>query len=268
MSLRSMQITHLVIVGGDGTVQSVLSHSLNIFSAESPPIIIVIPGGTTNMTASDLGIKGFNNSLNKLKYLINNNDRWKKIERPMVKVETNGQKTVYGFFFGAGVIANGVVYFNQHVKKSGITGEIASAFAVIPYLFKLLISPSDRGLIQPIDLMYVDGKQIEKTYLTLYYTTTLERLLFGLKPHWGIEDSPLRLLFIKSPARKLWRSVLMIIFKRGELLKECDGYFSHNSKEVRLIFKGHYIIDGEIFHASSQNSIQLTASKPLSFLVP
>ena len=48
----------LVIVGGDGTVQGVLCHLFATQPLSSWPVLAVVPGGTTNMTALDLGILG------------------------------------------------------------------------------------------------------------------------------------------------------------------------------------------------------------------
>ena len=48
----------LVIVGGDGTVQGVLCHLFATQPLARWPVLTVIPGGTTNMTALDLGICG------------------------------------------------------------------------------------------------------------------------------------------------------------------------------------------------------------------
>ncbi|MGH8685894.1 MAG: diacylglycerol kinase family protein, partial [Nitrosospira sp.] len=45
----------LVIVGGDGTVQGVLCHLFATQPLARWPVLTVIPGGTTNMTALDLG---------------------------------------------------------------------------------------------------------------------------------------------------------------------------------------------------------------------
>ena len=48
----------LVIVGGDGTVQGVLCHLFATQPLAKWPMLTVVPGGTTNMTALDLGICG------------------------------------------------------------------------------------------------------------------------------------------------------------------------------------------------------------------
>src|SRR4051812_28175053 len=54
----SADVDLLVIVGGDGTVQGVLCHLFAMYPCIEWPVLTVVPGGTTNMTALDLGICG------------------------------------------------------------------------------------------------------------------------------------------------------------------------------------------------------------------
>lgn len=267
-SFQSKQISHLIIIGGDGTVQSVLSYYLNMADEKDLPQILILPGGTTNMTATDLGIKGFNKNLNKLYRLVSEKERWREIRKPLVKLELPDENIIYGFFFGIGVIASGVKFFNQHIKKSGITGEIISTFAIIPFLIKFFLSPNNPDLNQSVQKLDVDGYHRENSKISLFFVTTLERLLFGIKPYWGSGIPPLHVTFIFSYARRFWRSFVKIVFNRGTVLKESDGYFSTNSNVISLTFDGCFIIDGEVFYLENQSCIKLSSSTPITFIVP
>ncbi len=267
-NFSDIKITHLIIFGGDGTVQSALSYWLNNFPKHKLPNIILIPGGTTNMTATDLGIRGINKSLNFLTAFINDEISGKLINRSLIKLVTQDGHIHYGFFFGMGAIASTVNYFNQHVKKSGVTGELISAVAAAPYLLKLFFSPNDNELRQSIGGLIIDDEHRNETNVTVLFATTLDRLLFGLKPYWGVNLSPLHVTLIKSSAKQLWRSLYKIITNRGVHLKEKDGYISKDSKCLDLSFKGYYIIDGEIFHLQDINTIKISASPPVTFIVP
>ena len=48
----------LAICGGDGTVSRVLTHLLDEKPFEDWPLIAILPGGTANMTAGDVGFRG------------------------------------------------------------------------------------------------------------------------------------------------------------------------------------------------------------------
>ncbi len=267
-ALLKMKITHLVVMGGDGTVQSVLSCCLNNYPAKEIPQIVLVPGGTTNMTATDLGVRDINTGLKMIKELASGSNQYQTIDKPLVKLEASDNEIHYGFFFGMGTIASGVNYFNQHVKKSGITGEVVSAIDAARYVLKLFLTPGDSELSQPVSQLVIDDIEKKDSDIRLLFSTTLDRLLFGLMPYWGTNSSPLHVTLITTSAKQLWRSLWKIITQRGASLSEQDGYFSNNSSRVNLNFAGYYIIDGEIFHTQNQNTLRISASEPLRFVVP
>ena len=54
---------------------------------------------------------------------------------------------------------------------------------------------------------------------------------------------------------------------RGTILKEHNGYHSHNSSILELDIDDDYIIDGEFYRAASQNGpLKLSAAGPVTFL--
>ena len=51
--------------------------------------------------------------------------------------------------------------------------------------------------------------------------------------------------------------------------KEEDGYFSHNARTLKLNMNDEFIVDGELFRSCSQHEpLRITASEPITFLVP
>jgi len=263
------KITHLIIIAGDGTVQAALSYYLNIAKGNNIPNILILPGGTTNMTASDLGIIGFEVNLKKIIDVFAGNVQSRHIKKPLLKIELQDKPAVYGFFFGAGIIASGVKYFNMHVKKSGITGEIITLAAIVPFIFKLLFSPGNYKQGQALIEIEVDGIQKKPLCTVLFFATTLDRLLFGLKPYWGQTENSLHITYIRAQANKFWRSLISIMLNRGRYLNETDGYYSFNSHKISIRLNSSYIIDGEIFNSKNHNlQLNLSATDHVTFIVP
>jgi hypothetical protein len=54
-ALIQAKLDWLIILGGDGTVQGILNRLFAWLPTEQWPALTIIPGGTTNMTALDLG---------------------------------------------------------------------------------------------------------------------------------------------------------------------------------------------------------------------
>ena len=95
--------------------------------------------------------------------------------------------------------------------------------------------------------------------------TALDRLLFNMRPYWGQEEQePFHVTFIEQLRIK---DVMKMISGRGAVLKEDNGYHSHNSSVLELVMDDDYIVDGESYRASSQNGpLNITAAGPVTFL--
>lgn len=54
--LIQADIDLLVVVAGDGTTHAILSHLFATLAFSQWPVLMIIPGGTTNMTSLDIGV--------------------------------------------------------------------------------------------------------------------------------------------------------------------------------------------------------------------
>ena len=176
----------LIVAGGDGTVQAILSYLFSNRNIKNKPVMTILPGGTTNMTASDLGIRGgLNHNLSLLTEHFDKIDLSNIRKQWVLCIEQDNKPAIYGMFFGVGMIANGVKYFHDHIRKTGITGEIASAIVVVRFLGGLLLSHQTR-VSNSISLAgVIDDNPREKGIYTMGFASTLERLLLGMRPYWG-----------------------------------------------------------------------------------
>jgi hypothetical protein len=186
-----------------------------------------------------------------------------------MRIQQTGQPDIYGMFFGSGMIANGSKYFLQHVRNSGITGETASFIVMLKLIMKL-IKGEKSEYTNSVQVKFNDqSENIRDMNSLLIFATTLDRLLFGLKPYWGKDSAPIHFTSIKKNARLFWFSLFRIIFRLAGSLSEPNGYYSSNNKQIKLLIDGDYIIDGEIFRSDKQKGpIKITATELLTFIVP
>ena len=262
----ALKIELLVIIAGDGTIHAVLSQIFNASLFASIPVLSFIPAGTTNMTALDNKMKGKPATV--LARLI---EQLKKGEpsqietRPIVKIQNGEIADQYGFFFGAGIIADAVAYFQDNIKKTGLTGERASAIVFARYLLMLVFKrrQTRQGEIN----IYSQGEEIKQGTCLVLLVTSLHRLLFGMKPYWGAEHAALHMTLVNDPPRKLWRSLYRLLSGRGHNLSEADGYISKNIDKVSIRMNGNYIIDGEIYSVSNDaGQIEVSSDTSVSIL--
>jgi diacylglycerol kinase (ATP) len=263
------QIKFLIIIGGDGTVQAVINRYLTLKNKTDLPHILIIPGGTTNMTAKDIGLHGSPVKIVKrLKSLMLGKHETTTKIRPALIISQNNKPDLHGMFFGAGLISNGSQYFQNHIRKSDITGELASFIVVLNFIFKMLLGQTSEYLKSVEVQLKKDEEDSQKMTSLLLFATTLDRLLFGLKPYWGQEKKPVHFTNIRKNSNKFLRSLFAIICRRGTFLHESDGYISNNSQNIEIHMNGNFIIDGEIFTADCQNGpLRISATQPINFVV-
>ena len=256
----------LVIAGGDGTVQAVLNHLFTAHPSVDWPILAVIPGGTTNMTALDLASYDVpEDAARQLsQYLLTRNSP-SLLRRHVLCIEQTGFAKVYGMFFGVGIIARAVIFSRSGVKQMGITGEIYSGLITLGYLVGFFLGRR-KGSWAPARMtaIKISGQTYNGTHLFLF-ASVLDRLLFNMRPYWGQEkQEPFHVTFIEQLRIK---DVMKMISGRGAVLKEDNGYHSHNSSVLELVMDDDYIVDGESYQASSQNGpLNITAAGPVTFL--
>lgn len=259
----------LVIIGGDGTVQGVLCHLFATRPVAKWPVLTIVPGGTTNMIALDLGICGSPESvLQQLGACLRKHTRPAFVERHVLCVEQSGAGKVYGMFFGVGLIARAVIFSQSRIKRLRITGEIYSALITFGYVAGFLLGRR-KGAWAPVRLTITEKTlpQHRGTFAFLF-ASTLDRLLFGMRPYWGEQPEPLHVTFVRQQRHLPVRSVLRLLMGRGNDFKDKDGYHSCNTDGLELLIDDDYVVDGESYRADSQRGpLRITAAGPISFLV-
>jgi len=268
-SLLQADIDLLVIVAGDGTIHATLSHLFTTYPVDQWPVLLLVPGGTTNMTALDLGVRGKPDQvLERLKAFLAQPSNPTLITHPALCIEQTGKDKIYGMFFAIGLVARGVKFSRSSVKQIGITGGIFTILIMLRSLFGMILG-KHQSEWAPVELSTTEanGETRKKTYL-FALVSALDCLLLDIRPYWGTENAPLHVTLVDQQRKRLWRSLWPLLSGRGHTLNEQDGYHSHNTHAVEFLMDDEYIIDGELYQASSQNGpLRISATEPVTFLV-
>ena len=263
------QIEWLIVVGGDGTLQGVMSCLFEFLPPAKWPEITIVPAGTTNMTALDLGMDGqAEQVLSRIRQYLQQPGDMKRVQRPVLRIEQTGVKNVYGMMFGLGLIARGVKFSRSQIKQLGMTGNIFTILIVLRSLAGMFLGrPQAEWAPVRIAQKNEMGVLSEKVYL-FTLISALEKLLLGIRPYWGRESAPLHVTFVEQHSRCFWRAIWPLIAGRGHYLQKEDGYISYNATSIELWLDDEYIVDGELYYASSQNGpLRITADGPILFRV-
>ncbi len=266
--LAQRQVAVLAINGGDGTASNILGELLEYDLFATPPIIVLLPGGTANMNAGDIGVSG---------------SLWKATERfctwcegerategliqsrALMRVLAGGEPAPrYAMFLGGGAIIHGTEYAHREVHARGLRDDFSLALTTLRTVWGVLRDDPAFNRHVTVEVRLDHGEVI--TYDTLILAiSTLQRLAFGMRPFWGTGPGAIRLTLFQQGCSRFVRTFVSIV--RGRPNRNAvpeSGYFSHNASTIRLQLDGKLNLDGEILVA--KGPVDISAIGPLDFL--
>ncbi len=244
----------LVVNGGDGTIQAVLTNLYLHQPFISMPLLAVLQSGTTSMTARDVGFSGPRvKSLQKLfKWATTGDGEPMVIQRPVLQVQAPGHQMYYGMFFGASAIYQGIEYFHRKINIKGLRGELGPGITILRFLWSAVRRRS--GFIPPSPVsVTVDDKPPQKFDSFVVLVSTLERLFFGIYPYVGVESGPLHYTAVRAYPRHLLMALpALLCGRRGKFGTIENGFYSHNAHEIKLYLDGGFTLDGQLYTPENQ----------------
>lgn len=259
----------LCVIGGDGTLQAVLTELEASVPHADWPVLSVITGGSTNMSAKDLGVTG--SMLRQLEALnrFGAGGQGQLVRRSVVRVRGSHGETRCGMCFGAGAVGAGIDFFQRRLYHKGIHETHTSSLSIAWVLVSILGGgEKGRDMLQAID-WDADGATGSADDVALCLVSSLDRLLLGSTPYWGSSDEPLHFTVVRRSARPFWRGLPRLA--RGAPssgMTERNGWYSRDAREVSLHFTGPYAIDGEVYEADTEaGPVRIDAVEDVTWLV-
>ncbi len=258
----------LVVNGGDGTIQHVLSELLGSGSRDWMPMIAPIRGGRTNMTAIDLGCRREpTRGLVELLDAARAGRLGDRIQERAVLRADLGDQTKFGMFFGAGMLYRAIQLAHKTVPEDRSHG-LAGVGLVLATLIGRAAAGRRVGVLTPDKMQIaVDHMPLEPEEFTLVMSTTLHQLFFGINPFWGTEPAPVRVTTIASRARGLARAIPGILrgHPRPHVQPEA-GYTSRNVDHAAFQIDCGLTIDGELFAPEPGRLVQIRGDERVRFV--
>ena len=253
----------LVVNGGDGTVQRVLTALLEERPFESMPALAILPRGMANMTAGDVGLRGRTPAaLRRLLDLAGTGDLERHlVERRVLRVENaQGVPPQRGMCFGAAGLCDVIGWVCDRIHPLGLKGEWAHGSALAVLLLRLLLGRLPEGVFQGQELsIALDAEPTVRSRHFLVLATTLDRLVLGSRPFWNEADGPISYTSIAHPPPRLvWHAKRLLYGPHRNRLP--DGYFSRGVSRVELVLESPFMIDGEMFEPGADRPLVLSAA--------
>ncbi|MBX3024842.1 acylglycerol kinase family protein [bacterium] len=262
----------IVVNGGDGTVQAVLTGLFSHRPVDGLPLLAVLPGGTTNMVAADIG--AMSRPVATLQRVLATARagclRGDAVQRPVMRVEiTPETPPIYSMFFGTGAIYHGIRFCRQYVATLGLRGEIGPGVALAVFLSKIALGHGG-SMFPPLHLSgRLDGRPLATGAYIGALVSTVSRQFLGLRPFWGEESAPLKYTAMSYAPQHLWRAAPAVMRGRpNRFVSPENGYTSHNAHELELHLDCGFTLDGELHTPRPGTAVRLRSGYHASFLRP
>jgi len=270
------RVQMVVINGGDGTVDAVITDLITTGRFQTLPLLALLPGGTTNMTANDIGLKGRpDRSLYRLGQITKEDGRLLKTKAVRaIEVDFRpGEAPLYGFFFGTSAITRTVLQSSRYLDRPKLHASLGVAATFGGALMDIVLG---RGKItgdQKDNIFQGEGigvaadgaSDVKMPYL-LNMVTTLDHLLFHSKPFWGTEEGALHYMAISYPPAQIWRAVYSILWGGKIQHFPSTDYISKNAREIRFSMSRPFVLDGEVCHPCPGKPVVLREGPELRFV--
>ena len=260
----------IAVNGGDATVHRVLTELFRQPQSGPVPVLALLRSGTANMIARDVGLSGPRQpALERLlKWAGTGCGSATLVERPVLKVEwATDREPLYGMFFGAACICQGIQFCLTRLHTKGVSGQLAAGLTLARFLMSAAHNKS--GFLSPVPISVgLDNEPSEKRKYLLLMISTLERLFLGLRPYWGAETAPLYYTALEVRPRQLVRALPSVLRGRRSRFNTPEkGYFSQKVRAVRLTYVEGFTLDGELYAPDTRmRSVIVSDGGKASFL--
>jgi hypothetical protein len=270
VELCRQNVEVIVVNGGDGTVQAVMT---GMFGEPHPgplPLLLVLPGGTTNMTALDIPVPKEAPARTLERFLAAAKQGAipaAVVQRPVIRLQRGSDPALFGMFFGAGAVYHGVNFCRRYVHRVGLKGEIGPGLAMAVFIVRGMFGERST-LLPPLNASgrLDDTPIVRRQYFGLM-SSTLEHLFLGIRPFWGKGPGPLKFMAVTDGARHVLRAAPSILRgKPNSYVRPENGYQSSNASVIDLNIDSGFTLDGELFDADPNATVHLDGRYTASFL--
>lgn len=267
--LAARGVTHVVISGGDGTVQAGINDLLQGRPFNTMPTVSVIASGMTNVVARDVGLSGKPApALKRLIERVKSGNPGELVERRVIGLSVDGGNSItYGFVAGAVGFYQGTMLSRHFAHRIGLRQMLAANVTIAQSLWRLIRhGPGPRsGFTEERAILSFDGADPQGRDVILLLFTTLQHLTPGINPFWGDQSRGIKYTIVDHPAKCFIRAVFPALRGRGQPWMQRAGYHSGSFDELHLNLRSPVVMDGELFAPGEHGGINLSIGPAIPF---
>jgi len=261
----------VIVCGGDGTVQALITALADLDEHERPDLLI-LGGGRTNYTARDLATH--NQPEHLLSRAADPQFHWRRSTRHSLILRQQGQPDRHGFFV-AGALLDDVIrdchrYRQQH-RQSSVpwlhTGHASSAWRVSQLGVQRLLGRRRF----PAHPMAIDAEGLDTLSgeLKLVLMTTLEHRGQTVNPYAERGQGALRLTATRADAEGFWRRLPRLLRGRyHRSMTPSQGYLSGRCSRATFTGLNQVCLDGQEHDYRGDRTLEVVTGPAFRFLHP
>ncbi len=263
----------LCLNGGDGTVQRTVTHMVNKYGegSERIPVIYPLRGGTMNLLADHLGIKGTPPEL--LRYAVDIEHL--REELPCVEVPTlrvtrrigDREEREYGFFYG-----NGALYRFHRVYYRETKGGPAAAAKLFA---KCAFGGATRRTrykdvfgLTPARVV-IDDFELPASEVTVVLAVIFQVVVITFDAFRDEGEGDFYVIATSVPIFRLARKLHKLLWAReGEPPYPKEEFFNQRASRIFMECHEGYSLDGEVFELEEPYSLTIERGPSVKVLRP
>ena len=265
----SLGVTDLFISSGDGTIQAIQTELAERKPFAILPRLALLSHGTTNMTAADLGFRRRN--LEAQAEFIADPLATVLEQRPTLRaVNPRDGRPRHGMFLGAGAVSEATRFCQTAFNAHGVKGNWASFATLAGAVSRAMFTAPDAADLARFDRPYpiavtADGRPYATGDQLLMLSTTLDRLVLGIRPFWGGKQAPIRTSIFPYPVPNIMRWLVPVMYG-GERRKAPPGATSFASGALEISTPVSFVLDGEFFDPPEHEALRIETGPIFTYI--
>lgn len=266
--IKEEGINFLIINGGDGTLQRLITMLIQTLPEENLPIILPLRGGTTNMIASNMGVR--KNPIDTVKILIDYLTAYERHEKSIstlpirpLKITDYERGVRYGFAFTNGLIykVQQLFYKQENPTFSTVVNLITTTIGGYTIGSESIKKRYSKILAEII----INGKRYPEEKYLLTIASTFQKLLLWFTPFYRAEQKGVDRFYFIATSADPWLLIRNLrIFSTGKEIP--PKTFNDTASEVIIRADSGYAFDGEMVE-DKQTEVKIEQGPVLNFFV-
>jgi len=261
----------ICINGGDGTMQRTITHMINKYGEDAVGIPILFPlrGGTMNLLADHLKIKGKTPEL--LRQAVAAERRLHElpyVEVPTLRVTRDicgTEEREYGFFYG-----NGALYrFHRVYYRETMGGPVAAAKL---FMKCALGGATKRTRYQDVfgltpARVTIDDFEIPADQVTIVLAVIFQVVVISFDAFRDEGEGDFYAIATSVPIFKMVRKLPRLLWgKSGKPPYPKEEFFNQRASRIRMECREGYSLDGEVFEIEEPYTLTIERGPTVKFL--